>query len=87
MRTCCYPLDGKESPWYLLITDVALLVLFALFHTGMASRVYKRLLHQFHMVPFIRASYILVTCTLIQVSDAISDACSSTRACNGSNIM
>ena len=56
---------------YLLIIDVALLVLFALFHTGMATRVYKRLLHQLHMVPFIRASYILVTCTLIQVSDAM----------------
>ena len=64
-------LDGKERPVYLLVTDAALLVLFALFHTGMATRVYKRLLHHFHMVPFIRASYILVTCTLIQVSGAM----------------
>lgn len=60
-------LDGKDSTVYLLITDVVLLVLFALFHTGMSTRVYKRLLHQFHMDPYIRASYILVTCTLIQV--------------------
>ena len=64
-------LDGKDSTVYLLITDVVLLVLFALFHTGMSTRVYKRLLHQFHMDPYIRASYILVTCTLIQVSAAM----------------
>ena len=68
---CCLLPDGVESPVYLLIKNVALLVLFALFHTGMATRVYKRLLKQFHMEPFVRASYVLVTCTMIQVSGAI----------------
>ncbi|XP_065911280.1 nurim-like [Dysidea avara] len=56
-----------DTPVYFLARNVTLLILFAVFHTGMASKMYKKLFKQLGMMPFCRTSYVLVTCTIIQV--------------------